>query len=137
MDDFGFADGEDVLDVLADDFEGERAERGLEAVGDSVGVGGDDFAGVEGLLGVIGLLGLGMRWLDMPVVPLLLALVLGRPLEEHLRIALTGSQGDVSIFFTSPFSVFFLGLAAVSIVWSIVSARRLRPAGTARPGFSE
>jgi putative tricarboxylic transport membrane protein len=84
-----------------------------------------------------GLLGIGMKWLDMPVVPLLLALVLGRPLEEHLRIALTGSQGDVSIFFTSPFSVFFLGLAAVSIVWSIVSARRLRPAGTARPGFSE
>ena len=73
-----------------------------------------------------GLLGIGMKWLDMPVVPLLLALVLGRPLEEHLRIALTGSQGDVSIFFTSPFSVFFLSLAAVSIVWSIVSARRLR-----------
>ena len=30
-----------------------------------------------------------MRWLDMPVVPLLLALVLGPQLEEHLRIALT------------------------------------------------
>ena len=59
---------------------------------------------------IFGLLGLGMKWLDMPVVPLLLALVLGRPLEEHLRIALTGSQGDVSVFFTSPFSALFLSL---------------------------
>ncbi len=73
-----------------------------------------------------GLLGLAMRWLDMPVVPLLLALVLGRQLEENLRIALTGSQGDISVFFTSPFSALFLGLSVVSVVWSIRSARRDR-----------
>ena len=70
-----------------------------------------------------GLLGLAMRWLNMPVVPLLLALVLGRPLEEHLRVSLISSQGDVSIFFTSPFSVFFLVLSLVSVVWSIKAAR--------------
>ena len=73
-----------------------------------------------------GLLGLAMKWLDMPVVPLLLALVLGRQLEENLRIALTGSQGDISVFFTSPFSALFLGLSVVSVVWSIVGARRPR-----------
>ena len=73
-----------------------------------------------------GLLGLAMKWLDMPVVPLLLALVLGRQLEENLRIALTGSQGDVSVFFTSPFSALFLGLSVVSVVWSVRSARRSR-----------
>ena len=73
-----------------------------------------------------GLLGLAMKWLDMPVVPLLLALVLGRQLEENLRIALTGSQGDISVFFTSPFSALFLGLSAVSVVWSIVGTRRKR-----------
>jgi len=73
-----------------------------------------------------GLLGIAMKWLDMPVVPLLLALVLGRQLEENLRIALTGSQGDISVFFTSPFSALFLGLSVVSVVWSIVSARRTR-----------
>ena len=75
-----------------------------------------------------GLLGLAMRWLDMPVVPLLLALVLGRPLEEHLRVSLVSSQGDVSIFFTSPFSVFFLCLAAFSIFWSFYSQYRWRRA---------
>ena len=73
-----------------------------------------------------GLLGIGMKWLDMPVVPLLLALVLGRQLEENLRIALTGSQGDISVFFTSPFSALFLGLSVVSVIWSIVGARRQR-----------
>ena len=67
-----------------------------------------------------GLVGLAMRWLDVPVVPLLLALVLGKPLEEHLRVALTSSQGDPTIFLTSPFSLFFLGLSVVSILWSLV-----------------
>ncbi|MFY0613418.1 MAG: tripartite tricarboxylate transporter permease [Hyphomicrobiaceae bacterium] len=71
-----------------------------------------------------GLLGIAMRWLDIPVVPMLLALVLGKQLEEHLRVALTGSQGDVTIFFTSPFSLFFLALSAVSIIWSLTAARR-------------
>ena len=73
-----------------------------------------------------GLLGIAMKWLDMPVVPLLLALVLGRQLEENLRIALTGSQGDVTVFLTSPFSALFLGLAVVSVAWSIIGARRQR-----------
>lgn len=71
-----------------------------------------------------GLLGIAMKWFEIPVVPLLLALVLGRPLEEHLRIALTGSQGDVSVFFTSPFSVLFLSLAAFSVGWTVLSSRR-------------
>ena len=70
-----------------------------------------------------GLVGLAMRWLDMPVVPLLLALVLGVPLEENLRVALTSSQGDISIFFSSPISVAFLSLSALSIIWSLRSAR--------------
>ncbi len=78
-----------------------------------------------------GLLGLAMRWLNMPVVPLLLALVLGRPLEEHLRVSLISSQGDVSIFFTSPFSVFFLVLSLISVIWSIQAARKASQAEAA------
>ncbi len=71
--------------------------------------------------GVIGLL---MRWLKMPVVPLLLALVLGHQLEKYLRLALTESQGHVAIFVTSPFSLLFLCLAAVSIAWSLYAERK-------------
>ena len=71
-----------------------------------------------------GLVGLAMRWLDMPVVPLLLALVLGPQLEEHLRIALTASHGNISIFFTQPFSLLFLCLSVVSVIWSVWLERR-------------
>jgi len=71
-----------------------------------------------------GLLGLAMRWLDMPIVPLLLAMVLGRQLEEHLRVSLISSQNDITIFFTSPFSLFFLCLAGVSIFWSFWAERQ-------------
>ena len=55
---------------------------------------------------------------------LLLALVLGPQLEEHLRIALTASHGDISIFFTKPFSLLFLCLSVVSVVWSVWLERR-------------
>jgi len=77
-----------------------------------------------------GLLGLAMRSLAIPVVPLLLALVLGGQLEEHLRVSLTESRGDVSIFFTSPVSLLFLCLSAVSVGWSFYSARRGRGSGS-------
>lgn len=80
-----------------------------------------------------GLVGLAMKWLDMPVVPLLLALVLGPQLEENLRVALTASQGDVSVFFTSPFSALFLGLSVVSVVWAVGSAQRTRLRATPAP----
>lgn len=71
-----------------------------------------------------GLLGIAMRWLEIPVVPLLIALVLGSQLEEQLRVALTASKGDISIFFTSTYSPIFLGLAAISIIWSLFSTFR-------------
>ena len=92
----------------------------------------NSFFDVQVMFG-FGLLGLAMRWAGLPVVPLLLALVLGAQLEEHLRIALTASRGDISIFFTSPFSVLFLCLSAISIVWPFVSARRRRPARSGQP----
>ena len=87
----------------------------------------NSFFDVYVMLG-FGVLGLAMRWLDMPVVPLLLALVLGKQLEENLRVALTGSQGDVSVFFTSPFSLAFLILSAISVAWSLTAARKSKSA---------
>ena len=45
-----------------------------------------------------GMSGLAMRWLEIPIIPLLLAIVLGRQLEEHLRVSLIASKNDVSIF---------------------------------------
>ena len=100
----------------------------------------NSFFDVYVMLG-FGLLGVAMRWLDVPVVPLLLALVLGRPLEEHLRVALTGSQGDLTVFFTSPFSVLFLALSVFSVAWSLWArggpGPRRRGADTNPPGCRE
>ena len=68
---------------------------------------------------IFGLIGICMKWLDMPVVPLLLALVLGSQFEENLRVALTASQGDISVFVTSPISLSFIILSLISVIWSL------------------
>jgi len=51
---------------------------------------------------------------------LLLAIILGPALEEHLRMSLIISQGDYSIFFTHPISLIFLLLAFISFTLPIV-----------------
>ncbi|MEW6334614.1 MAG: tripartite tricarboxylate transporter permease [Thermodesulfobacteriota bacterium] len=71
-----------------------------------------------------GLLGLGMRWLQITVIPMVLAIVLGDQLESHLRLALTSSQGDISIFFASPISLFFLLLSAFTILFPFIMQRK-------------
>ena len=71
-----------------------------------------------------------MRWAALPVVPLLIALVLGENIENQLRVALTASKGDISIFFTSTYSPIFLALAALSIAWALISSMKREPAGT-------
>jgi putative tricarboxylic transport membrane protein len=63
------------------------------------------------LLGVLGYL---MKKMDYPVVPLILALVLGRLAENSLRQALTISGGSFSIFFVKPISAVFITLAILS-----------------------
>ena len=72
--------------------------------------------GVMLAFGVIGYL---MNKFRFPVVPLLLAIILGPALEEHLRMSLIISQGDYSIFFTHPISLFFLVLAFFSFTLPI------------------
>ena len=77
-----------------------------------------------------GLLGYVMKKLDYPIVPLVLALVLGRLAENSLRQSLTLSGGSLSIFFTRPFSLLFViaGILAYFsplIWWGI---KRLRTA---------
>ncbi len=61
-----------------------------------------------------GLLGFLKRKFKFPVVPMLLAIVLGPALEEHLRMSLIISDGDPSIFVTHPISLVFIIIALVS-----------------------
>jgi putative tricarboxylic transport membrane protein len=61
-----------------------------------------------------GLLGYVMNKLRYPIVPLVLALVLGRLSENSLRQSLMISGGDPSIFFTRPITLLFMSTAILS-----------------------
>ena len=66
-----------------------------------------------------GVLGYFFTQSRFPLMPIVLALVLGPPLEEHLRISLVISGGDVTVFLTRPVSAGFLALAALLVVRQI------------------
>ncbi len=66
------------------------------------------------LLLACGVLGYYLSKHDYPVAPLVLALVLGPMIENNMRRALTSSEGDFSIFVTSPVSLLFL---IIAVLW--------------------
>lgn len=68
-----------------------------------------------------GILAYFMNKFDYPIIPLLLAVVLGGPMEEHLRMALRLNPGNPYVFFTSPISLGFLLLAGLTFVVPIVT----------------
>ena len=61
-----------------------------------------------------GLLGYAMKKLKYPIVPLILAMVLGRLVENSLRQALILSAGSFDIFYTRPITAFFLLMALLA-----------------------
>ena len=71
----------------------------------------------------LGLLGFMMRRYNVPVAPVLIAVVLGPLAETELRRALAVSEGDTSILINSPITItIYLGLSlllAVSIAQHI------------------
>jgi putative tricarboxylic transport membrane protein len=86
-------------------------------------------------LWIIGLIGFGMRVLDVPVAPCVVGLILGPLAEQQFRRALAISEGDPSVFFTHPISLALLVVAALLVSIPIVLRRRRArhadlPAGT-------
>jgi putative tricarboxylic transport membrane protein len=76
------------------------------------------------LLWLIGLIGFGMRVLDVPIAPCVVGLILGPLAEQQFRRALAISQGDVSVFFTHPLSVSLLVIASLLVIGPIVLRSR-------------
>lgn len=75
----------------------------------------------------MGVLGYVMRVLKFPILPLVLALVLGSIVERNYRRAVDLGYGDHSIFLTDPLSAFLLGLTVLFVGGSLwVSLRRRR-----------
>jgi putative tricarboxylic transport membrane protein len=82
---------------------------------------------------VFGLVGYAMRKLDFDAAPLVLALILGKPMEEALRQTLALSRGDFTVFLTRPIAAALLACAVVAILASILGALLARHPRTA-PG---
>jgi putative tricarboxylic transport membrane protein len=70
-----------------------------------------------------GILGYFMNKYNFPILPMLLAIILGPALEEHMRMSLIISQGDPSIFITHPISLTFILIAVVSFTLPLIRRR--------------
>jgi len=75
------------------------------------------------LLLVLGLLGYGLRKFDFQLAPMVVGVVLGPMIEKHFREGLFMSQGDVSVFWSSPIAIGIWVL--VVLVMAIGSMARL------------
>jgi putative tricarboxylic transport membrane protein len=74
---------------------------------------------------VFGLMGYFMKKYGFPVVPMLLAIILGPNLEQHLRMSLIISQGDYAIFLKHPISLVFILVAILSFVLPLVRPKKI------------
>lgn len=73
-----------------------------------------------GIMLFFGVLGYFMNKYRFPIVPMLLAIILGPALEEHLRMSLIISQGNYAIFFKQPISLTFIIISCFSFVMPLI-----------------
>jgi len=71
---------------------------------------------------VFGVMGYVFKKLNYPLAPLVLAIVLGDRAEASFRQAMLVSQGDMSIFFSTPLVGGLTGLALFLLLWPVVGA---------------
>jgi putative tricarboxylic transport membrane protein len=76
------------------------------------------------LLLAFGIIGYLMRLLKFPAAPLLLAFILGGMMEQAFRQAMTISNGNPSIFVTSPIAASMLALAFLSFIVPLIQNRK-------------
>lgn len=76
------------------------------------------------MVALVGAFGYALSVLRFEAAPMLLAFVLGKPMEEYFRRALVLSRGDLSTFYQSPISAAMLLLASVLLIWTIYGAAR-------------
>jgi putative tricarboxylic transport membrane protein len=83
----------------------------------------NSFLDVYVMLG-IGLLGYVLQRVHIPVTPIILGLVLGGTMEREFRTALLMSEGDPSVFYTSPTAMMFFALTILVFAAHIIGQRR-------------
>jgi putative tricarboxylic transport membrane protein len=84
----------------------------------------------------IGVVGFVMRRFSIPLAPVLIAAILGPMAETQMRRALAVSEGDPTIFVSSPLTVVLYALLAIIVTVSVLQharhARRERVEAAAR-----
>jgi putative tricarboxylic transport membrane protein len=73
-----------------------------------------------GMLLVFGLVGFGLRYLDYPIAPVVVGLILGPLAEQQLRRALTISQGDPTALLDSPLAIALYAIAALALFGPLI-----------------
>jgi putative tricarboxylic transport membrane protein len=79
------------------------------------------------LLIVLGLLGFMMRRYEIPVAPVLIAVILGPLAESELRRALAIGQGDVGVLFAGPITIGIYAVLVAAV--ALVAVFRVRARG--------
>ena len=78
------------------------------------------------LMALFGVLGYIFGKLDCEPAPMLLAMILGPMMEEHLRRAMLLSRGDPTIFLSRPISLGILLVATIALVAALLPAIRAK-----------
>ena len=78
------------------------------------------------LMALFGFLGYLFAKLDCEPAPMLLAMILGPMMEEHLRRALLLSRGDPTIFLRRPISFVVLFIAVIALAAAVLPAIRAK-----------
>ena len=84
------------------------------------------------LMAVLGILGYLLRKCDVPMAPLILGFVLGDLMEQNLRRALSMTDGELSILWSSPIAAGLWVLTALMVTVPLI-LRRMRRRTAAVP----
>ena len=76
------------------------------------------------LLVFFGIVGYSMQKLDIPIPPMVLALILGDTLEKTFRQAMVAKSGSLTVFFDKPIALFFIALAVASLLYSLYQSKK-------------
>ncbi len=76
------------------------------------------------MLLIFGVMGYGMRVFGYPIAPIVVGLILGPMAEQQLRRALSISQGDWTVLFTSPIAAVLLAIAAAALIVPLILRMR-------------
>lgn len=79
---------------------------------------------------IFGIVGFILLKFEFPLIPMVLALVLGPLAETSLRQALIISKGSYTIFFIKPISAIFLLISVISLIISFYQSKKMQITST-------